>query len=80
MRFKDAKVGSWLLLEGEVVCKVAQLNGANAFDLTTQRLDYIEPFINCKLTSEPIHPQLRHRVNPGVETIRLWGDHSWTKD
>jgi len=80
MHFRNASIGNWLLAEGEVVCKLAQLNGANAFSLTSGKLSYVEPLLKVEYTSTPIHPELRHRVNPSVETIRLWGDHTWTKD
>lgn len=82
MRFRELPIGSWFVLPetGEVCCKVAQLNGANCFILTTTKLGYIKPLTGVVKTQAAIHPELKHIVDPSLRTLRLWGDHTWTED
>lgn len=82
MRFQEASIGSWVKISetGEVACKVQNLNGANAFVLTTRKLAYFKPCTPVEPTQPAIHPELKHVVEPSLRTLRLWGDHTWTED
>ena len=81
MRFRDAKCGEWVKVKasGFIVQKLRQLNGSNCYCLNRGDYGYVKPYDEVEPSVPPVHPQIRHRIEPHLQTFHLFGDGTWSK-